>query len=111
MALKQSDIDKVGKFLRVGKLDEWPVNDNLKVAQMASGSYAVLDGGGGSLRIEDLSAAQEAAIRKEFNLGESGEYDFDNNPLIPSDTLEDVLRDQKRKGKKSEFDTNPLIPD
>jgi len=112
--LKQEDIDKIGKSLVKHAITEWPVNDDLKISAMASGSYAILDKSGGKIKPEDLSESQSAAIKKEFNFegGGGGGHDFDTNPLIPSDdTMAEVRRIQKRTGKKSEFDTNPLIPD
>jgi len=110
MALKQEDIQKVGEKLLKHGQTEWEISSDLQLVGMASGAFQIQDASGGKIELKDLNEKQEKVIREELSLGEKS-HDFDTNPLIPSDTLSDVLRDQKRSGKKSEFDTNPLIPD
>jgi len=109
MALEKKDITKVGQALLQKGQTEWPIGDDLQIVSKMSGNWDIVDKSGSTIKLSDLSAAQEKLIRDELNIKE-GPYSFDENPLIPNGGMSDTKRYAKKEGK-SEFDTNPLIPD
>ena len=115
MAFNQEEVNEIGNRFKKHKITDWKIEDcsDLCLVEKMSGKWDFQTQGGSVVKLEDLSAKQEAAIRKEFNLkgGESGS-DYDANLLIPSDgELGEVKRQQKKDGKKNPYDENPMIPD
>lgn len=84
----------------------------IELVSMASGDYKPKINGTiqepENLTTEDLNTIREC-------VGLEAVVDFDTNPLIPGDALEDKqIAEKKRRDKekkKDPYDENPLIPD